>query len=168
MFDEEILVYASELVQAFARDNKTIVTAESCTGGMIGTAITSAPGSSSVYQGGFVTYSNEAKIKFLNVDQTTLKQHGAVSSETAAQMAIGALESYEADASVAVTGVAGPGGGSDTKPVGLVFIAIATRIEPGAFVERLEFGNIGRENIRMETTRQALEMLLAYGIDADA
>ncbi|MEO0329142.1 MAG: CinA family protein [Pseudomonadota bacterium] len=168
MFDEEISVYADELVKAFSRQGKTVTTAESCTGGMIGAALTSVAGSSDVYKSGLITYSNEAKITYLNVEPDTLSEHGAVSSQTAAQMAIGALEAAKADAAVAVTGIAGPGGGSEEKPVGLVFISVASADEEGAYVERLEFGDIGRQQVRLETTRQALEMLLAYGLETDA
>ena len=165
MFDEEIQTIAKQLVKQFAEAKRTIATAESCTGGLIGGAITSVSGSSAVYETGFVTYSNEAKIALIDVDPHTLDTIGAVSAETASQMAIGTLEATGANAAVAVTGIAGPTGGTEVKPVGLVFVAIASDFEEGAFVERFEFGSIGREKIRRETVREALEMLIAYGLD---
>lgn len=167
MFDEELLALAAMVVRDFAKNEKTITCAESCTGGLIGACITSASGSSAVFERGFITYSNEAKTELLGVDTETLKEHGAVSAECASQMAIGAREAAEADAAVAVTGIAGPGGGSKYKPVGLVYIAVATSQDEGAFVEGFEFGDLGRNEVRSATVREALEMLLGYAIDED-
>ncbi|MEM7291494.1 MAG: CinA family protein, partial [Pseudomonadota bacterium] len=146
MFDEELQALAAMVVRDFAAAGKKLATVESCTGGMIGACITSAPGSSAVFDRGFLTYSNEAKQDLVSVDPETLTEHGAVSAQCASQMAIGGLKAAGVDAVVAVTGIAGPGGGSKTKPVGLVFIAVASTQEEGAFVEQLEFGDIGREN----------------------
>ena len=165
MFDEEILAIAGMVVRDFAQAGLSVATAESCTGGLIGAAITTVPGSSDVFEGGFLTYSNAMKMEFLNVDRGVLETHGAVSAECASQMAAGALEAADVDAAVAVTGIAGPGGGSETKPVGLVYIAVATASEEGSFVESFEFGSIGREAVRRETVKEALEMLLSYGLD---
>ncbi len=119
---------AARRVLALARARGLhIATAESCTGGLVAAALTEIAGSSDVVECGFVTYSNEAKQKMLGVPAATLKRHGAVSSETAAAMAAGALKHSPADISLAITGIAGPGGGSKQKPVGLVYFAAACR-----------------------------------------
>lgn len=167
MFDEEIRALAAMVVREFNDRGMTVTTAESCTGGLIGGAITSASGSSNVYKKGFITYSNEAKSDLLGVDHETIIQHGAVSAECASQMAIGARLAADADAAVAVTGIAGPGGGTEVKPVGLVYIAVATSHDEGAFVEQFEFGDIGRDKVRRVTIKEALEMLLGYGIETE-
>lgn len=155
------------VVRDFAAAGKRIATVESCTGGMIGACITSASGSSSVFDRGFITYSNEAKSALVGVDPEVIREHGAVSAQCASQMAIGGLKTADVDAVVAVTGIAGPGGGTSEKPVGLVFIAVAIREEEGAFVEQFEFGEIGRDAVRAATVREALEMLLGYAIEGD-
>ena len=165
MFDEELTEISRLTLEAFRTAGKTIATAESCTGGMIAALLTEIPGSSDVYSYGFVTYSNEAKTELLGVSEDILQSVGAVSAETALAMASGARNSIGADVAVAVTGVAGPGGGSDEKPVGTVFLAVAAGEELGSFVEKFEFGDIGRTKIRRETTKEALEMLLSYGLD---
>ena len=105
--------------------HRTMCCAESCTGGLIGAAMTDLPGSSEYFLGSAVTYSNEAKMRLLGVREQTLIDHGAVSEETAREMALGAAALFGADYSVAVTGIAGPGGATDTKPVGLVYIAVS-------------------------------------------
>ncbi len=117
---------ATELIAALAAKNLTITTAESCTGGLIASAITDVSGASNVFHQGAVTYANEAKISLLDVDAKTLETHGAVSEEVARQMAEGAREKAGADIAISATGIAGPTGGSAQKPVGLVYIAIAT------------------------------------------
>ena len=167
MFDEELLVIAQQTIQEFAQENMTIATAESCTGGLIGGCLTSVSGSSSVFERGFITYSNEAKAELLNVSSALIEEHGAVSAQVASEMAIGAVKAANVDASVAVTGIAGPGGGTEAKPVGLVYIAVATATEEGAFVEEFQFGDLGRDKVRRETIKEALEMLLGYAIDGD-
>ena len=167
MFDEEIATLAAMVVREFSEAGMTVTTAESCTGGLIGGAITSVSGSSTVYGRGFITYSNEAKKQLLGVDPATLADLGAVSAECASQMATGALEAANANAAVAVTGIAGPDGGTEEKPVGLVYIAVATSEDEGAFVESFEFGDIGRDAVRRETVKEALEMLLGYGLDGE-
>lgn len=143
-----------------------VAIAESCTGGLVSAALTEIPGSSEVFDRGFVTYSNEAKIETLGVPATTIAAHGAVSAETAQAMARGALERSVADVSVAVTGIAGPGGGSADKPVGLVHFASARRGGSVVHVER-RFGPLTRTEIRQASVDQALDMLIA-AIDADA
>ena len=167
MFDEELTAFADMVVREFSKAGVKIATAESCTGGLIGGCITSAAGSSRVFDRGFVTYSNEAKVELLGVSSEILDTHGAVSAECASQMAIGAREAAGVAASVAVTGIAGPDGGTADKPVGLVFIAVATEQDEGAFVERFEFGNIGRDAVRRQTIAEALEMLLGYALEDD-
>lgn len=135
-------------------------TAESCTGGMIAAAITDISGSSAVLDRGFVTYSNEAKMEMLGVAKTTLDTHGAVSRETALEMAVGALAHSHATIALAVTGIAGPGGGSAQKPVGLVWFGIAVAGRPPAAHTRV-FEDRGRAFIRSETVRTALELGIA-------
>jgi nicotinamide-nucleotide amidase len=137
----------------------TIATAESCTGGLIAGALTDIPGSSDVVDRGFVTYSNEAKRAMLGVDASTLATFGAVSKETATQMAVGALERAGVDLAVATTGIAGPGGAAPGKPVGLVHLAAAAR--DGRIVHReCRFGGIGRTAVRQRSVVEALRMLM--------
>ena len=165
MFDEELTVFATQAIQQFEQASMMIATAESCTGGLIGACLTSVSGSSAVVDRGFITYSNEAKEQLLGVDRTLLEEHGAVSAQVASEMAIGAIKNSNAGAAVAVTGIAGPGGGTETKPVGLVYIAVATSEEEGAFVEDFNFSGMDRDGVRRETVKEALEMLIAYGPD---
>jgi nicotinamide-nucleotide amidase len=135
-----------------------LATAESCTGGLVAAALTEIAGSSDVVDRGFVTYSNEAKQAMLGVPAATLKRHGAVSAETAAAMAKGALKHSLADIAVAITGIAGPGGGSKQKPVGLVHFAAASR--DGRRVTRVKrYGKIGRGPVRRRSVAEALRLL---------
>jgi nicotinamide-nucleotide amidase len=137
-----------------------LATAESCTGGMIAAALTDIAGSSDVVDRGFVTYSNPAKMEMLGVSGSTLDTYGAVSRETALEMAAGALARSRAGIALSVTGIAGPGGGSADKPVGLVWFGLAmTGNQP--LTERRLFEDRGRASIRRETVRTALEMALA-------
>ena len=145
------------LALARARGLK-IATAESCTGGLVAALLTEIAGSSDVFERGFVTYSNAAKQELLGVSAATLAAHGAVSAATAREMALGALAHSRAEIAVSVTGVAGPGGGSADKPVGLVHFACAGPGERLAGVER-RFGDLGRSAIRLAAVAQALEML---------
>lgn len=148
---------ADRFLKACASRKILSATAESCTGGMIISALTDIPGSSSVVDRGFVTYSNDAKIEMLGVSPVTLDAHGAVSRETALEMAAGALARSHADIALAVTGIAGPDGGSDEKPIGLVWFGLAaTGAQPIA--ERRQFENKGRDFIRRQTVKKALEM----------
>lgn len=146
---------AEKLYEVLKNKNKTIATAESCTGGMIGMALTSVSGISSYYGYGVVTYANEAKEKLLGVSHQTLETFGAVSEETAREMAAGALELSGADIAVAVTGIAGPGGGSKEKPVGLVYIGVAEKDGVTAY-KNLFFGS--RDEVRRATVIKALEL----------
>jgi nicotinamide-nucleotide amidase len=134
-----------------------IATAESCTGGMVAVALTDIPGSSDVFERGFVTYSNAAKIELLGVAEATLAASGAVSDAVAQEMAEGALRRSRADLAVSVTGIAGPGG-SEHKPEGRVCFAVARKGHP-TFCETVEFGALGRANVRRAATDHALRRL---------
>ena len=161
----EIGRLADLFLKACARHKILAATAESCTGGLIIAAMTDIPGSSSMVDRGFVTYSNEAKMEMLGVSPATLDAHGAVSAETAREMAAGALRHSRAGIALAVTGIAGPDGGSADKPVGLVWFGLAVKDRPPAAEKRI-FDNRGRGFIRRETVRHALEMgLEALGED---
>jgi nicotinamide-nucleotide amidase len=138
----------------------TIATAESCTGGMVMMSLTAIAGSSDVVDRGFVTYSNAAKTAMLGVPEALIARVGAVSAEVAAAMAEGALKASGAGLAVAITGVAGPGGGSVTKPVGLVHLAAVSRLGPVNRIERRYDPALGRAGIRRVATRDALLMLL--------
>jgi nicotinamide-nucleotide amidase len=153
---------AKQIVADFTARSLLIATAESCTAGLIAGAITEIPGSSTVFDRGFVTYSNEAKREMIGVANATLKAHGAVSRPTAIEMAEGAIGNSAANISVAVTGIAGPGGGSDEKPVGLVHLAAARRGRETLHRE-MRYGDIGRSAVRLATLRTALEMLIEIG-----
>lgn len=163
IISEELVETARYVLEIFRSRSARIVTAESCTGGMISALLTSIAGSSDVFERGYVTYSNQAKAELLDIPMDLINEHGAVSSQVALAMAQGALDNSNATISAAVTGIAGPGGGSEDKPVGLVFVAIAGPL--GLFVEELRFGDIGRDEIRAETAQAALEMLVAFGFD---
>ena len=142
----------------------TIATAESCTGGLVAAALTDVAGSSDVVDRGFVTYSNAAKEAMLGVPSATLKRHGAVSAETAAAMAAGALQNSPADLAVAITGIAGPGGGSKEKPIGLVYFAAANRNGRRLACAR-RYGKIGRSRVRARSVAQALALLKTLAKD---
>ncbi len=135
-----------------------IAAAESCTGGMVMAALTDVPGSSDVVERGFVTYSNDAKIQMLGVSPQTLRAHGAVSNEVAAEMAAGALRNSMAQLAVSITGIAGPGG-SDAKPEGRVCFGIA-RVEAPVQVEMQDFGALGRAGVRCAARDHALALLM--------
>jgi nicotinamide-nucleotide amidase len=160
MFDRETLELAEQVLAAFRSRGLKLATAESCTGGLVAGALTEIPGSSDVVLAGFVTYSDEAKQGMIGVAKETLARHGAVSEATAREMAEGALERSNADAAVAVTGIAGPGGGSAEKPVGLVHFAVAAR--GGAMLhEEHRFGALGRSEIRRRSVIAALRLVQA-------
>jgi nicotinamide-nucleotide amidase len=147
---------AKDVVRLLMRRKKTLALAESCTGGFIANQITNVPGASKIFLGGIVSYSNEAKQKFLGVRTKTLAQHGAVSKAVAREMAAEARKRFGADFAIAVTGIAGPGGGTKTKPTGAVFIALADAT--GVFVEH-KLNRFDREKFKKVTARQALELL---------
>jgi nicotinamide-nucleotide amidase len=158
MFTDETLELAKTVIAALFRNNKMIVTAESCTGGLIAGALTEIPGSSEVVHGGFVTYANAAKMHMLGVEQSMLDQYGAVSEQVAQAMAEGALKASGVAISIAVTGVAGPGGGTEKKPVGLVHFGCAMKNQTRHL--EMRFGDIGRKEIRAATVETALKMVL--------
>lgn len=137
-----------------------LVTAESCTGGMIAVAMTERPGSSEIFDRGFVTYSNESKTELLDVPKDILKKHGAVSSQVAIAMVKGAIAHSHAELAVSVTGIAGPDGGSDTKPVGLVYIGFGDKAGVVEVAEHRFNGD--RASIRQQTVESALKHLIKF------
>ena len=145
------------IASALLRRNETLATAESCTGGLVGAALTALPGSSAWYLGGFVSYSNDLKIRLLGVPPDLLAARGAVSPETVRAMAEGARAAARADHAVAVSGIAGPGGGSPDKPVGLVFFAVAG--PRGAVVAERRFPG-SRADVRQAALETALRLVL--------
>jgi len=158
--NDELRAAAAAVLDACRTRGLKIATAESCTGGLVAGALTEIAGSSGVVDRGFVTYSNNAKQQMLGVPAETLKKFGAVSRETAEAMARGALGKANADLVVAITGIAGPGGGSADRPVGLVHFAAGARDGALAYQE-MRYGDIGREQVRMKSVLQALAMLKA-------
>jgi nicotinamide-nucleotide amidase len=158
MIDQQLRAAAKRVLDLCRARSLRVATAESCTGGLVAAALTEIAGSSDVVECGFVTYSNQAKETMLGVPASTLKRYGAVSAETASAMAAGALAKSQADLSVAITGVAGPGGGSKRKPVGLVHFAAASRDGRHLQCHRL-FGKIGRRRVRERSVAQALGLL---------
>ncbi|QKK23885.1 CinA family protein [Rhizobium hidalgonense] len=158
LFPQDILSAAETIIRDFIAAGLMVSTAESCTGGLISGALTEISGSSAVVDRGFVTYTNTAKIELLGVQEQTLLSFGAVSEETARQMAHGALFRSRAAIAIAVTGIAGPGGGSAEKPIGLVHLAAKSR--SGALIHRkMLYGDIGRSEVRLATVRTALDMV---------
>jgi nicotinamide-nucleotide amidase len=149
---------AATLLKAYEQRRLKIATAESCTGGLVVALLTEIAGSSAVVERGFVTYSNEAKTELIGVPESLIVAHGAVSEPVARAMAEGALRHSRADVTVAITGIAGPGGATDTKPVGLVHFGLARR---GAAVLHLErrYGDLGREAVRRRAVEDALGLL---------
>lgn len=158
MLDDDIVEAAKRLLDICKRKNLLVATAESCTAGLVAGTLTEVPGTSSILDRGFITYSNQAKEDMVGVSAATLKSHGAVSRETAEEMARGALTHAPVDLAVSVTGIAGPDGGSAEKPVGLVHFAAASR--SGALIHaEKRFGNIGRADVRKQSVLQAFRML---------
>lgn len=144
------------VVRLLNKYNLTVTTAESCTGGMAAARIVNVPGASEVFNEGFITYSNKAKRKLLDVSKSTLKKYGAVSDQTAREMALGAIMAADADAAIAITGVAGPDGGTEEKPVGLVYISCCIKDE--VTVEECHFHGT-RAEIREQAAVSALDLL---------
>jgi nicotinamide-nucleotide amidase len=162
--DRALRKTATRVLDIFRTRGLKLATAESCTGGLVAAALTDIAGSSDVVDRGFVTYSNAAKEAMLGVPAMTLKRHGAVSAETAAAMAAGAIEHSLADIAVAITGIAGPGGGTAQKPVGLVHFAAASR-DGRRLAKSRRYGKIGRRRVRERSVAEALALLasLAQG-----
>ncbi len=158
----ELVELAERVLAANRKAGRSVAVAESCTGGLVSAALTAVPGSSDVMHVGFVTYSNEAKMSVLGVDSNILETFGAVSIATAWAMADGALKASGADVAVSVTGIAGPDGGSEQKPVGTVVFGRACKGDrPDDMVaDTKSFGPIGRGNIRLQAALVALELLL--------
>ena len=160
MFNENIKTTAQDVIKAYKKANKKIVTAESCTGGLVAGALTAVAGSSAVVEAGIVTYSNTTKIELLGVDAKVIQEHGAVSEDTVAYMSMGALEFTDADISIAITGIAGPDGSSKDKPVGTVWFGVGVvngeeiDIHTGQFIFEGD-----RDDIRMGAVETALTML---------
>ena len=158
MIDAQLREAATRVLELCRARGLHVATAESCTGGLVAAALTEIPGSSDVVDCGFVTYSDEAKQAMLGVPAATLKRYGAVSAQTAKAMAAGALKNSRADLAVSITGIAGPGGGSKQKPVGLVHFAAASRDGRRIARKRL-YGKIGRHRVRSRSVIEALALL---------
>lgn len=158
MFSDDIQQTAAAVISAAARRGWTLATAESCTGGLVAGALTGIAGSSAVVDRGFVTYSNAAKSEMIGVPALLIERNGAVSEPVARAMAAGARDEAGVTLAVSITGIAGPGGGSEAKPVGLVHFACASPAGV-AHVEH-RFGDLGREAVRMASVRVALDLLL--------
>jgi len=156
--DERLVALAAEILDLARAAGDLVVTAESCTGGLVSAALTAVPGSSDVFDRGFVTYKNAAKSEMLGVPYWLIEKHGAVSEDVARAMAGGALTHSNASLAVAVTGIAGPGGGTPEKPVGLVHFA-AGRPEGPMHHERVVFGDLGRAEVRWRSVERALSLL---------
>lgn len=160
LLPDEILKLAKKVVEANTKIGRKIVLAESCTGGLVASALTEIAGSSAVLDRGFVTYSNESKHEALGVSSDLIEAFGAVSVAVVYEMAKGALERSNADVAVAISGIAGPGGGTDLKPVGTVVFARAIRGEDEPTAEQKLFEGLSRGGVRAQATLVALELLL--------
>jgi len=158
--DAKLLAQAAKLLDACSDRNETVTAAESCTGGLIAATLTAIPGSSDVFERGFVTYSNTAKSEVLGVPYWLIERHGAVSEDVARAMVGGALTHSHASLAVAVTGIAGPDGGTEEKPVGFVCFAAGKRDQPMRS-ECVLFGDLGRTEIRRRSVERALDLLLS-------
>lgn len=158
----ELIEAARRVVDENRAKGRRVAVAESCTGGLVSAALTSIPGSSDVFEVGFVTYSNDAKMSALGVDSNILETFGAVSIASAWSMAQGALDHSTADVAVSITGIAGPDGGSDKKPVGMVVFARARRgADPDDVIaDTKQFGDLGRGPIRVQAALVALELMM--------
>jgi nicotinamide-nucleotide amidase len=159
MFPDDIQKLAAAVIAAASARSWTVATAESCTGGLVAGVLTAVAGSSAVVDRGFITYSNAAKAEMLGVPVETIEANGAVSEPVARAMAAGARVTAGVDLAVSITGIAGPGGGSEEKPVGLVHFGCAG--PDGVVHEVRRFSDIGREQVRLESVRVALGLLLS-------
>ncbi|HEV7345248.1 MAG TPA: CinA family protein [Devosia sp.] len=147
-----------QIINILTERGQTIVTAESCTGGMVASALTDIPGASAAIYGGYITYANSAKSRMIHVQARLIRDYGAVSNQVARAMADGARNTARADFAVAVTGIAGPDGGSEKKPVGLVYVAVSSDL--ATVVIEHKFGDLGRSAIRQASVAAALELVL--------
>lgn len=147
-----------QIIKILAEKQQTIVTAESCTGGMIAAALTDIPGASAAVYGGYVTYANAAKSRMIHVQARIIRDYGAVSNQVARAMADGARNTARADFAVAVTGIAGPDGGSEKKPIGLVYVAVSSELATVVIEHR--FGDLGRDEVRKASVKAALELVV--------
>jgi nicotinamide-nucleotide amidase len=161
-FTEPLLFLAEDVLRACHRAELRLAVAESCTGGMITALLTAVPGSSDVLERGFVTYANEAKVDMLGVPEAILAEHGAVSEQTARAMAEGALGHSHADIAAAVTGIAGPGGATAKKPVGLVHMAAARKGGPTVHEEKVFSGD--RDQVRLQAVEAVLRLLKTLAV----
>ena len=166
LFPQDLGRRAERLLAQAAPGAYASPTAESCTGGLLAALLTEIPGSSDVVERGFVTYSNQAKTELVSVPADLITRHGAVSPEVARAMAVGALARSAADVAVSVTGIAGPGGGSEAKPVGLVELACARR-DGGVTLTTRRFGDVGRTQVRLAAVASALT-LLEHAVGGDS
>jgi nicotinamide-nucleotide amidase len=160
MFPEDVDLLARRVLDLARAAGVTLATVESCTGGLVAGALTAIPGSSDVVDRGFVTYSNAAKTDLVGVPATLIQAHGAVSEPVARAMAEGGVRVGDIGVAVAITGIAGPGGGSADKPVGLVHFAVA-KAGGDTRHQEMRFGDIGRDQVRLQSVRKALELLLS-------
>jgi nicotinamide-nucleotide amidase len=158
MAERSTATIAKEVVALLTDRKLTIATAESCTGGLLAGALTGVPGASEVLYGGFITYANQAKTQLIGVPARMIRDHGAVSVQVARAMADGARSTARTDVGVGVTGIAGPTGGTQKKPVGLVYVAVAT--EHGTKVAEYRFDTAGRDAVRAGSVDAALELIL--------
>ncbi|MEQ8594268.1 MAG: CinA family protein [Parvibaculum sp.] len=147
-----------QIIDLLAERNQTLVTAESCTGGMIASALTDIPGASAAIYGGYITYANSAKSRMIQVQPRLIGDYGAVSNQVARAMADGARNTARVDFAVAATGIAGPDGGTEKKPVGLVYVAVSSELATVVIEHR--FGDLGRDGIRKATVDAALDLVL--------
>ena len=154
----EIDKLARQVIDQAVQKSKTVGTAESCTGGWVSQALTSVPGSSRAFLGGFATYANEVKINVLGIPSDIINYYGAVSEPTASAMAMQARDLLGVDIAVSITGIAGPSGGTPEKPVGTVYFGLADGGKPKAFTK--QFGDIGRENVRKQSVLYAMDLFL--------
>jgi nicotinamide-nucleotide amidase len=158
MFSSDLIDLAASILIKARKAGLKIATAESCTGGLVSACLTEIPGSSDVVERGFIVYSNEAKTDLLGVPAEMIEAHGAVSSDVARALVEGAIATSRAQLAVSITGIAGPGGGTPEKPVGRVYFG-SMRAGSKALVERHDFGDIGRETVRLASVKVALRLL---------
>ncbi|WIJ23622.1 CinA family protein [Devosia sp. RR2S18] len=158
MAADTALATGKQIIEWLAAAKKTLVTAESCTGGSVAATLTDIPGASAAFYGGYVTYANAAKSRMIDVQPRLIRDFGAVSNQVARAMADGARNTARADYAVAVTGIAGPDGGTEKKPVGLVYVAVSSELATVVIEHR--FGDLGREGVRQASVAAALDLVL--------